>query len=139
MRVSRSFCFKREAKVVQLLCEYHETKSNCRIMRVLISIAFMSMLFLQSSAYVYEESISEMLIQCNGYQRQATLKNRTIHACEKEDPDGDFSYFITPMKTHYSQREFLCVLFFKDEHSKLDFELLFSHAKYQIDAVSRCL
>ena len=87
-------------------------------------------------ASVYEESISEMLVQCNGYQEQAVLKNRTVHDCEKEDPDGDFSYFITPMVTRYSEHQFLCVLFFKDEQSKLDFKLLFSHGNYKVDAVS---
>lgn len=89
----------------------------------------------QTSAYEYEESISDMLIQCNSYQNEVLFKNRTAHVCEKEDPDGDFSYYITPMKNRYSKREFLCVLFFKDEFSKLDFNLLFSHSQYKIDAV----
>lgn len=99
---------------------------------LLLAIVFYS----QSYAAVYEEPISDMLIQCNSYQKQALLKNRTVHDCEKEDPDGDFSYYITPMVTPYSKRQFLCVLFYKDEHSKLDFKFLFSHGHYKIDAVS---
>lgn len=98
---------------------------------------FFAMFFVsQSFAHVYEESISEMLIQCNSYQEQAMLKNRTVHDCEKIDPDGDFSYYITPMLTRYSERKFLCVLFFKDEYTRLDFKFLFTHGKYKVDAVS---
>lgn len=92
--------------------------------------------FSQSFASVYEETISEMLIQCNSYQNQVMYKNRTVHDCEREDPDGDYSYYITPMTTRYSKRKFLCVLFFKDEYSKIDFKLLFSHGQYKVDAVS---
>jgi hypothetical protein len=99
-------------------------------------LLFALVFLFKPSAFAYEESISEMLVQCNSYQDQALLKNRTVHDCEKEDPDGDFSYYITPMVTRYSKRQFLCVLFFKDEYSKLDFKLLFSHGQFQIDAVS---
>lgn len=100
-----------------------------------IFLLLMAVFCSKTIASVYEEPIGDMLVQCNAYQDQAVMKNRTVHDCEKEDPDGDFSYFITPMVTRYSQQQFLCVLFFKDEHSKLDFKLLFSHGKYKVDAV----
>lgn len=89
-----------------------------------------------SFAKVYEESIIQLLVECNAYQDQVHFKNRTVHACEKEDPDEDYSYYITPMITQYTKREFLCILFFKNDDVQLDFKLLFSHAKFDIDAVS---
>lgn len=30
------------------------------------------------------------------------FKNRTAHGCEKPDPDGDYTNYITPMETQYS-------------------------------------
>lgn len=90
-----------------------------------------------SCASVYEESISDMLVTCNAYQKHVYDRNRTGHTCEREDPDGDFSYFITPMKARYSKRDFLCVLFFKTEYSFLDFKLLFTHGQFKIDAVKK--
>lgn len=108
-------------------------------MKVFQLLIFIFAIILQKScSLAYEESISDMLIQCNSYQKQVGFKNRTVHSCEKPDPDGDYSYYITPMETHYSKRQFLCVLFFRDESSKLDFKLLFSHGRYTIDAVKRC-
>lgn len=101
-----------------------------------ILIAILAISLHKSCLLAYEESISDMLIQCNSYQKQVMFKNRTAHSCEKPDPDGDYSYYITPMETHYSKRQFLCVLFFKDELSKLDFKLLFSHGQYTIDGVT---
>lgn len=93
------------------------------------------LVFEGTSALLYEESISDLLVQCNSYQRQTSFKNRTAHSCEKEDPDGDFRYFITPMKADYSKRDFLCVLFFKNGYSRLNFRLLFTHQNFTVDAV----
>lgn len=90
-----------------------------------------------ASALLYEESISDLLVQCNSYQKQTVLKNRTAHSCEKEDPDGDFRYFITPMKADYSKREFLCVPFYKNSYSRLIFKLLFTHPNFTVDAVRK--
>lgn len=103
-------------------------------MKVLLLLVFQISL---SVADVYEEPISDLLIECNAYQSQLSFKNRTIHACEKKDPDEDFSYHITPMKAQYSQRDFLCVLFFKNDYTNLDLKLLFSHAQFNIDAVRK--
>lgn len=98
-------------------------------------ILLLFLIFAGTSALLYEESISDLLVQCNSYQKQTSFKNRTAHSCEKEDPDGDFSYFITPMKTDYSKRDFLCVLFFKNSYSRLNFRLLFTHSNFTVDAV----
>lgn len=90
-----------------------------------------------SLTHVYEEPISDLLVACNACQYQEQFKNRSIHACEKKDPDEDFSYYITPMTTKYSKREFLCVLFLKIADSAVNFKLLFSHAQFEIDAVGK--
>lgn len=87
--------------------------------------------------HVYEESISDLLVDCNAYQSQLKFNNRTVHSCEKKDPEGDFSYHITPLTAKYSERIFLCVLFFKNDYTNLDFKLLFSHAQFNIDAVRK--
>lgn len=102
---------------------------------LIITILHVQVLLL--SAHVYKEPISDLLIKCNAYQYQVHFKNRTVHVCEKKDPDEDFSFFITPMTTQYTKREFLCVLFFKADNTKLDFKLLFSHAQFEIDGVNR--
>lgn len=112
-----------------------------RVVSKMKFLLFFVILLIASSADVlsYEEILSEMLIQCNAYQtvlkNQANIKNRTAHDCEKEDPDGDFSYVIETMQTRYSKRKFLCAIFFKDDHTKLNLRLLFSHSQFQIDAV----
>lgn len=125
--------FSREQLSVNLAMSFVAVVGSHQMMFFLF---LATLLLSQSSAHEYEESISEMLIQCNSFQDQTMLKNRTVHHCEKQDPDGDFSYYITPMLTRYSEREFLCVLFFKDEFARLDFKILFTHGKYKIDAVS---
>lgn len=84
----------------------------------------------------YEESISDMLIQCNGYQSQVFDDNRTAHQCEKDNFSEDFSYVITTMETHYSKQKFLCFVFLKDDRFKLKFKLWFSHKNFVVDAVS---
>lgn len=106
--------------------------ASVMLLRLLVIVSFI--LIAKSQ---YEESIGDLLIECNAYQSKVHFKNRTTHPCEKEDPDGDFRYFIEPMKTRYSNRDFLCVLFFKNEFSQLKFKLLFSHAQFAIDAVSK--
>lgn len=102
-------------------------------LRLLLIASFISFVKCQ----VYEESINDLLVECNAYQSKVHFNNRTAHPCEKEDPDGDFRYFIQPMKTRYSKRDYLCVLFFKNEFSSLDFNLLFSHAQFAVDAVRK--
>lgn len=124
------------------LVDYKNLFKSDVVLKVLKMKVFLLFSFLNFSAFafveafVYEESISEILVQCNKYQHTLHFKNRTVHDCEKEDPDDDYSYFITPMETRYSKQQFLCVLFFKDEFTTLDFKLLFSHKNYKIDAVS---
>lgn len=88
-----------------------------------------------SASQAYEESNSDLLIKCNAFKRQIQFKNRTGHVCEKKDPDGDFEYFIQPMTSRYSKRDFLCVLFFKNSFTKLSFKLLFSHSQYTVESV----
>lgn len=102
----------------------------------LVSFLLFGCSLCQSQAAVYEESIGEMLSQCNLYQREVFQANRTKHLCEKSDADDDFSYYITEIKTRYSQAKFLCLLFFKDEHFKLKFKFWFSHANFSVNAVS---
>lgn len=92
--------------------------------------------FCASLAAAYEESIGDMLSQCNLHQSDFFQANHTKHLCEKPDADDDFSYYITEMKTRYSQVKFMCLLFFKDEHFKLRFKFWFSHANYSVNAVS---
>lgn len=87
-------------------------------------------------AAVYDETIGDMLSQCNLYQHDVVIVNRTRHLCEKPDVDDDFSYFITPMETRYAKRKFWCFSFFKDEYFKLKFMMWFSHANYTVNAVS---
>lgn len=84
----------------------------------------------------YDESIGEMLSQCNLYQHEVSKISRVKHLCEKSDLDDDFSYFIEPMESEFGKRKFLCFLFFKDEHFKLRFKLWFSHSNYSVNAVS---
>lgn len=100
--------------------------------------SFLSILFLAQPSislnYPFEESISDLLVKCNAYQFHVYLINRTVHPCEKKDPD-DFRYFITPMTTQYTKRSFLCVLFFKTDYTQLDFKFLFSHSQFEIIAV----
>jgi hypothetical protein len=89
-----------------------------------------------SLTFVYEESFDDMLIQCNNYQQELYENSpRVAHECEKEDPDEDFSYYITAMITKYGKLNFLCVLLFKAEDFKLDLKLLFSHENYTINSV----
>lgn len=92
--------------------------------------------FCTTPAAAYEESIGDMLSQCNLHQNDVFEANRTKNLCEKPDADDDFSYYITEMKTRYSQVKFLCFLFFKDENFKLKFKFWFSHANYFVNAVS---
>lgn len=90
-----------------------------------------------SLTHEYEESIDDLLVQCNAYQSQLESKNRTNHACEKKDPDREFSYHIMSMKAEFTKRDYLCALFFKTDYISLDFEFLFSHAQFNIDAVRK--
>lgn len=101
----------------------------------LLSVLFIGLLC-KSKAAVYEESIGEMLSQCNLYQHHVLDSNRTKHLCEKPDADDDFSYYVTEMETRYAKSKFLCILFFKGEGFKLKFKLWFSHANYTVNAVS---
>lgn len=84
----------------------------------------------------FEESIGDMLSQCNLYQHEASRANRAKHLCEKPDLDDDFTYLITPMETELGRRKFWCFLFMKDEYFKLRFKLWFSHSNYTVNAVS---
>lgn len=89
-----------------------------------------------SFALAYEETMSDMLIQCNAYQSEIFADNRTVHQCEKDNYNEDYSYVITPMETRYSKQKFLCFLFLKDDFFKLKFKFWFSHRNYAVDAVS---
>lgn len=89
-----------------------------------------------ASSFVYEESISDMLVQCNSYQSQMFDDDRTTHHCEKENFGANFSYVITEMETRYSKKSFWCFLFLKDDFYKLKFKLWLSHRDYFVDAVS---
>lgn len=91
--------------------------------------------FSSSFALVYEETMSDMLIQCNAYQSEI-FENRTAHQCEKDNFNEDYSYVITPMETRYSKQKFLCFLFLKDDFFKLKFKFWFSHRNYAVEAVS---
>lgn len=114
----------------QSACDGHAMSFFMLRVAILLSV-FVTL----STAQTYEESISDLLVKCNAFKRQIQFKNRTAHACEKKDPDGDFEYFIQPMKATYSKRDFLCVLFFKNKFTKLNFKLLFSHSQFKIDSV----
>lgn len=107
--------------------------SRCDEMKILgLLLAALSMVH----SLDYDESIGEMLSQCNLYQHEVSKVSRVKHLCEKPDFDDDFSYFIEPMECEFSKRKFLCFLFFKDEYFKLRFKLWFSHSNYSVNAVS---
>lgn len=99
----------------------------------LFLLFFMTLQVSLSLEVVYEESMNELMTMCNDYQSQVNFINRSAHACEKIDPDGDFSYYITSMTTQYSEREFL---FFKNDYTNVNFRLLFSPAQFEIVAVN---
>lgn len=96
---------------------------------------FVLSLLCTCDAFIYEDSISEMLSQCNIYQHEVNGANRTKHLCEKS-VDDDYSYFITPLESRHDGRKFWCFLFFKDEFFKLKFKFWFSHSNYSVNAVS---
>lgn len=130
-RVMRESRMSKEFLSLYKILKMHDSKMGFR------GILLLFLAFEGATALLYEESISDLLVQCNSYQKQINFKNRTAHSCEKEDPDGDFRYFITPMKTDYSKRDFLCVLFFKNSYSKLNFKFLFTHPNFTVDAVRK--
>lgn len=84
----------------------------------------------------YVEPLDELLIQCNTFQYSVSLKNRTVHECEKVDLDGDYKYFIVPMKSRYSKRDFICGFFLKSDDAFVDVHVMFSHADFNVAAVS---
>ena len=106
------------------------------MMKAFLFIVFFWAVFRENSAHSYEESISEMLIQCNSYQYEIFSENRTVHQCERDNFSEDYSYVIEPMQTRYSKQKFLCFLFLKNDFSKIKFKLWFSHKNYDVDAVS---
>jgi hypothetical protein len=101
---------------------------------VVLVCCFLSLLVFSSGAF--EETMSDMLIQCNKHQSQMFDNNRTFHECENDNFSEDFSYVIEPMLTRYAKKRFWCFLFLKDDFFKLKFKLWFSHKNYHIDAVS---
>lgn len=101
-----------------------------------INLIFVLIFLPQSLCNVYEESIGDMLIQCNSHQSEVFADNRTAHLCEKDNFSEDYSYIISLMETRYSKKKFLCFVFLKDEIFKLKFKFWFSHSKFTVDAVS---
>lgn len=101
--------------------------------KLAVVCCLLSLLLLSSC---YDESISEMLIQCNRHQMQMFDDNRTAHECEKENFSEDFSYVISQMETSYTKKKFWCFLFLKDDFFKLKFKLVLSHKNFYVDAVS---
>lgn len=89
-----------------------------------------------TSSQTFEESISDMLVQCNQYQSEIFSKNRTKHQCERENFSEKLSYVITELETEYSKQAFWCFLFLKNDPEKIKFKLWFSHKNYLVDAVS---
>lgn len=85
----------------------------------------------------YEESISDMLIQCNAYQSEVFSNDRIAHQCESDNFSEDYSYVIKTMEAHYSKQKFLCFVFLKDDYFKLKFKLWFSHKNFVVDAVRK--
>lgn len=104
-----------------------------------IYLILVASLVLRPVALVYQESLSDMLIQCNKYQSEFFSDNRTTHQCERENFSENFSYVISQMETHYSKKSFWCFLFLKEDYFKLKFKLWFSHKHYDVDAVSNFL
>lgn len=82
------------------------------------------------------EDMSDMLSQCNAYQREIKNTNRIVHLCEKPDPDNDYRYYIANLTARHSGKNFLCFLFFKTPMFRLKFNFKFSHSKYNVEAVS---
>lgn len=105
---------------------------------VLVLIIFLEF-YDDCSAQFYEETLNEMLLQCNIHQNEVRQEDRVRHICEKPDFDDDFSYFISPLETQFSKRKFLCLSFFKDDQLKLKFKLWFSHSNYTVNAVSHLI
>lgn len=105
-------------------------------MKSLVLSCFLLVIPALSFASFYEESIDDMLAQCNQQQHQVLEKNRTRHLCEKPNIDDDFSYYITNLQARFSGKKFWCFLFFKDENYKLKFKFWFSHSDYRVNAVS---
>lgn len=103
----------------------------------MLCLVVLSVFLIESIALNYQESMSEMLIQCNSYQSEIFSENRTTHQCERENFNEQFSYVIQPMQTRYSRQKFLCFLFLKDESYKLKFRLWLSHKNYDVDAVRK--
>lgn len=102
------------------------------------SLSLFALLFVchLTSAQTFEESISDMLIQCNQYQSQIFSKNRTENQCERDNFSEKLSYVITELETEYSKQTFWCFLFLKNDAEKVKFKLWFSHKNYLVDAVS---
>jgi hypothetical protein len=109
---------------------------SAEMSKLIFIFLFLTFLLDQCFSHLYQESISEMLIQCNTYQSEIFADNRVNHQCEKDNFSEDFSYVIEPMETRYSKQKFLCFLFLKDELFKLKFKLWFSHRNFAVDAVS---
>lgn len=119
----------------EALENFHRSKMP----KLLVILVLFSLIFDESLSISYQESIGEMLIQCNSYQSQIFDDNRTSHQCEKENFSEDFSYVIETMETRYSKQKFLCFLFLKDDYFKLKFKLWFSHENFAVDAVSKVM
>lgn len=129
----------------RLLLDYSQSESifvasSTYFGDIMKSFFFLTVLFCVFNFSVsYEESISEMLIQCNSYQSEIFAENRTVHQCEKDNFNEIFSYVIEPMQTRYSKQRFLCFIFLKDESHKVKFRLWLSHKNFDVDAVSNIL
>lgn len=107
----------------------------------LIVIVVFGVSMTQIMGLSYEETIEEMLNQCsNSFQHSTPAtasKNRLVHECEKNDPDGDYKYSIAAaLKTRYSKREFLCTFFSKAEDFNVDLLILLSHTNFTVHSVS---
>ena len=71
-------------------------------MKHLITILILLTICAKCQSEIYEESIREMMFQCNIYQHEVSKENRPKHLCKKEDDDDDFSYYITTLESKFS-------------------------------------